>query len=369
VIVIILQISYDMVLSGILGMVLFIISSVITLRIIKLLTKKKPKKIWIFIETLILMFLCGYGISTYFALTDNATSIASITSLIYLFGAIFVIIVIYFSYNMMREQKRTEQLLMQSNTELEHVIEDRTKSLKDAQEKMMQQEKFAVIGKLAGSVAHELRNPLGIITNSIHFLSMKFPAMDDRLEKHLKIIREQSDRANKIISDLVDFARTRPYEMRMVDVMALIKDTLEQIPKIETIEIKTMFDPNLPAMLLDPGKMQQAFLNIAINAQQAMPEGGYLEVNAIKNDATIEIEFKDSGIGISSENLSKLFEPLFSTKTKGFGLGLVITKEIVEQHKGTIGVKSEVGIGTTFTIKLPVREKEIVVTKLTESFW
>jgi signal transduction histidine kinase len=270
---------------------------------------------------------------------------------------------------MMREQKRTEQLLMQSNTELEHVIEDRTKSLKDAQEKMMQQEKFAVIGKLAGSVAHELRNPLGIITNSIHFLTMKFTAMDDKLEKHLMIIREQSDRANKIISDLVDFARTRPYEMRMVDVMALIKDTLEQIPKIETIEIKTMFDPNLPAMLLDPGKMQQAFLNIAINAQQAMPEGGYLEVNAIKNDATIEIAFKDSGIGISSENLSKLFEPLFSTKTKGFGLGLVITKEIVEQHKGTIGVKSEVGIGTTFTIKLPVREKEIVVTKLTESFW
>jgi len=173
------------------------------------------------------------------------SSIASITSLIYFFGAIFVIIVISFSYNMMKEQKRAEQLLVQSNTELEHVIEERTKSLKDAQEKMMQQEKFAVIGKLAGSVAHELRNPLEVITNSIHFLNMKFPTTNDMLAKHLKIIREQSDRANKIISDLVDFARTRPYETRILDIKSLIEETLEQIPKIETIEIRTRFDPDL----------------------------------------------------------------------------------------------------------------------------
>jgi len=146
---------------------------------------------------------------------------------------------------MMKEQKRAEQLLVQSNTELEHVIEERTKSLKDAQEKMMQQEKFAVIGKLAGSVAHELRNPLEVITNSIHFLNMKFPTTNDMLAKHLKIIREQSDRANKIISDLVDFARTRPYETRILDIKSLIEETLEQIPKIETIEIRTRFDPDL----------------------------------------------------------------------------------------------------------------------------
>ncbi|HME55318.1 MAG TPA: ATP-binding protein [Candidatus Lokiarchaeia archaeon] len=115
--------------------------------------------------------------------------------------------------------------------------------------------------------------------------------------------------------------------------------------------------------------MQQAFLNIIINAQQAMPEGGFLEITAVKNDAMVEIAFKDTGVGISSDNLPKLFELLFSTKTKGFGLGLVITKEIVERHEGTIEVKSEVGIGTTFTIKLPVRENKIVVAKLTESFW
>ena len=148
---------------------------------------------------------------------------------------------------------------MQLNTELEHVVEERTKSLKDAQEKIMQQEKFAVIGKLAGSVAHELRNPLGVVTNSIHLLNMKFPGCDEKLEKHLKIIQEQSDRANKIITDLLDFGRTRPYEKHMVTIKTLIEETLAEIPKVETIEISTKFDPDLLSYYLIPRKCNKPF--------------------------------------------------------------------------------------------------------------
>jgi len=350
-------------------MILFSISIVIAIKIIKPIKNIKVKRIWIFIEILIIFFLCGYFISIIFAFTENLFNIASIAGIIYVFAAIFVIIVIYFSYNTMEEQKRSEQSLMQLNTDLEHVVEEHTKSLKDAQEKIVLQEKFAVIGKLAGSVAHELRNPLGVITNSIHFLNMKFPAFDERLEKHLKIIQEQSDKANKIITDLLDFGRTKPYEKHMVDVKSLIQETLDEAPKVDTIEIITKFDPDLPEILLDPEKMQQAFQNIIINAQQAMPDGGLLEISAVMHDAIIEIAFKDTGEGISSENLTRLFEPLFSTKVKGFGLGLVITKEIVEHHEGTIEVKSEIGVGSTFTIKLPIQEQKIVVAKLADSFW
>jgi len=353
------QSSYQMVLIGITGIILFSISIGNTQKIIKMVMDKKFKKTWIFIEMLILVFLGGYCFSTLFALTDNSTGIASIAGIVYLFGSIFVIIVIYIRFNTIKEQKRTEQSLMQLNVELERRVEERTRSLEDTQEKMMQQEKFAAIGKLAGSVGHELRNPLGVITNSIYYLSSKVPASDEKIKRHLKIIQEQSDRANKIISDLLDFARTRPEETCMADIPGLIKATLEQIPMEETIDVKTTFDGDLAKILLDPRKMQQAFQNIIINVYQAMPDGGLLEITAAKNDNMIEIAFKDTGVGIPSENLPKIFKPLFSTKIKGIGLGLVITKEIVEHHGGKIEIKSDVGVGSTFTIKLPIQEKRI----------
>ena len=252
--------------------------------------------------------------------------------------------------------KENEQSLARNNAELELRVEERTKALKETQEKLVRQEKLAAIGKLAGSLGHELRNPLGVISNSIYYLTLKLPAVDEKIKKHLKIIQEESAAANKIISDLLDFSRAKPDESCMVDIPGLLKETLERVQKPKNITITTSFERELPGTRLDPRKMQQAFQNIILNAFQAMPDGGGLEISAKLDKDMIDIAFKDTGVGISKENLQKIFEPLFSTKTKGIGLGLVITKEIVEIYKGKIEVESVVGAGSTFRIVLPLNK-------------
>jgi len=257
-------------------------------------------------------------------------------------------------HKLVMKLKENEQALARINSELEQRVEDRTKALKEAQEMMMRQEKLAAIGKLAGSVGHELRNPLGVITNSIYYLTMRFPLVDEKVKKHLKIIQEESTRANTIISDLLDFARVKPDELCIVDIPGLIKETLDRVQKPEKIKVRTCFENKLPEISLDPRKMQQVVHNIIVNAFQAMPDGGELEITANHDKGTIVIDFKDTGVGITKENLQRLFEPLFSTKIKGIGLGLAITKEIIESYKGTIEVESIVGVGSKFTIKLPV---------------
>ena len=252
--------------------------------------------------------------------------------------------------------KNSQQALISLNAELEVRIEERTKSLEEAQERMMRQEKLAAIGKLAGSVGHELRNPLGVITNSIYYLGLKLPATDEKITKHLRIIQEEATKASKIISDLLDFGRMRPNESYPVDICGLIKDTLEQVQKPENITLDLNFEPELLKIKIDPRKLQQVFQNIITNAYQAMPDGGILTIQ-LKNDAgEIEIGFKDTGVGISPKNLPRLFEPLFSTKIKGIGLGLSIAKEIVEQYGGRIEVESDVGVGSIFIVKLPISD-------------
>nr|MDO8112771.1 response regulator [Candidatus Sigynarchaeota archaeon] len=228
------------------------------------------------------------------------------------------------------ERKNAEQSLMRLNAEMEVKVEERTKALKDALEKLMRQEKLAAIGKLAGSVSHELRNPLGVITNSIYFLNMKFPFPDEKIKKHLGLIQDQLARATKIINDLLDLTRMKPGECYNVDIHALLKDTLDLMPVPKNIVVKTNYNLTLPKAYLDPRLMKQAFLNIITNAFQAMVEGGELEIKTSVHEDMIKIAFKDTGVGIPKENLPRLFEPLFSTKVNGIGLGLTITKEIVE---------------------------------------
>lgn len=251
------------------------------------------------------------------------------------------------------ERKESEETLKQYKEQLEQLLKERTMELDETKEKMIRQEKLAMIGKLAGSVAHELRNPLGVISNSAYFLNMKISRTDEKIRKHLKLILEESTKANTIITDLLDFAQTKPEESQPSNINDLLRETLETIQKSERIRTNTLYDSELPNIAIDPRKIQQAFSNIIINAYQAMPEGGKLMITTKHHDRMIEIVFKDTGVGIPTENLSKLFDPLFSTKMKGIGLGLTITKEIIEHYKGIIEVSSAVGVGSTFTIKLP----------------
>lgn len=227
--------------------------------------------------------------------------------------------------------------------------------LKETQDKLIRSEKLAVVGQLASSVGHDLRNPLGVIGNSIYYLNMKLKGGDEKVKKHLNILQNEIMRSNQIITDLLDFSRMEQISLAESDVNSLIKKELKRTKLPENIALKTGMDENLPEILIDSDQIKRVFSNIVINAVQAMPKGGKLTINTKTQGEFMEISFIDTGEGIAKENIKKIFDPLFTTKTKGIGLGLAIVNNIVERHNGKIEVKSKVGEGTTFTIKLPVK--------------
>ena len=250
-----------------------------------------------------------------------------------------------------RETDNTQKILL--------AIEDITEK-KLLQEKLITSEKLAAIGQLASAVGHEIRNPLGVIKNSAYFLNMKLKdAADEKVVKHLKILEKEVNSANFIISDLLDFARKKPPTLDQADLSETVKNTLSYITVPENIKVEIKLG-EIPKMLLDKEQVQRVCQNLILNAVQAMPEGGKLTIQTTKQDDSAKLIVRDTGVGIPKENMPKLFTPLFSTKAKGIGLGLVICKQIVEGHDGNITVESEVGEGSTFTVKLPIRmEKEI----------
>jgi PAS domain S-box-containing protein len=236
-------------------------------------------------------------------------------------------------------------------------IEDITER-KRMEEELACKEKLATIGQLASGVGHELRNPLGVIGNSAYYLKMKLKDADEKVQKHVDILKREVNRANRIISDLLDFSRVRSPSLEEGNVNSIIKETLADIKVPENISLETQLNEELPIILVNPDQIRRVFLNIISNAVQAMPEGGRLDIKTGVKDDFAEIMLRDTGEGIPKEHLQKIFEPLFTKKAKGIGLGLTIVKSIVEGHKGKIEVESEVGEGTTFTIKLPLQRIE-----------
>jgi signal transduction histidine kinase len=229
---------------------------------------------------------------------------------------------------------------------------------KRLQEKMIFSEKLAVIGQLASTVAHEIRNPIGVIRNSAYFLKMRLKDnSDEKVKRHLEIIENKVDSTNLIVSDLLDFARKKVPELQQTDLNVIVRGALGNLYIPENIELNTKLG-EIPRMLLDPEQIQRVFLNIVQNAVEAMPEGGNLMIKTSRTDDSVEISIIDSGIGILPENMPKLFTPLFSTKTKGLGLGLTVCKQIVESNGGKIIAKSKVGQGTTFTVKFPIQTRD-----------
>jgi signal transduction histidine kinase len=206
-----------------------------------------------------------------------------------------------------------------------------------------------------------MRNPLGVIKNSVYFLNIRLKEhADEKVVKHLKIMEENINAADRIISDLLDLARNKVGVLEPVDLNGILERTFASLSVPENIKVITKLD-KIPQMLLDPERIKRVFLNIIQNAVAAMPKGGKLTVGTSRSGDSVEISFKDSGIGITEENMQKLFTPLFTTKTKGLGLGLAICKQIVEGHHGDIVVKSKAGKGALFIVRLPIlSEVELV---------
>jgi len=234
------------------------------------------------------------------------------------------------------------------------------------QELIQRADRMASIGELASGIAHEIRNPLAGIQGAIQILADGFPKEDSRREITDEI-QKQIYRLEQLVKDLLNYARPVPTNYLPTDINQLVEKVLSffvtQRGRKEDILIERKFSSSLPMAMIDPSSMEQAFLNIILNAQKAMPRGGTFTVSTLalpgrKDDGKevreVQIVFEDTGIGIPGENLSKIFNPFFSTRSDGTGLGLSITKNIVEQHGGKIDVKSQVNTGTKFIITLPV---------------
>jgi len=256
------------------------------------------------------------------------------------------------------ELKATEEELRASNDELQAAHD----KLLETQEQLIRSEKLAAIGQLASGVGHELRNPLGAIKNAGFYIRRRvantdLPNTEPRVIEFLDIIEEEVNSANKVITDLLGFSRVAKPTVAPANIAGIIEDALKYTPVPENVTLVKDINNNLPMAMVDGEQIKQVFLNIALNALQAMAEkGGRLEIRATDKGKFVEVEFIDTGGGIPDSIKNKIFDPLFTTKAKGVGLGLSVCKTIIERHEGDIKVKSRVGKGTTFTLSLPTEK-------------
>ena len=246
--------------------------------------------------------------------------------------------------------------------ELERKVEERTQELRAAQEQLLQSEKLASIGQLAAGVAHEINNPMGVILGFAQGILKTVPE-DDSLRKPLSIIERESLRCKRIIQNLLDFARHSEPTPHLTIINELIDTCCELVEhqiSLQNVKLVKNYDPALPPIMADTNQLQQVFINIMLNAYQAMRDGGTLHITTRTVGSELQVTFADMGTGIPPENIQNIFDPFFTTKEvgEGTGLGLSVSYGIVRAHGGTIGVESQVGKGTTFVIKLPLNKSE-----------
>jgi len=237
------------------------------------------------------------------------------------------------------------------------------KSKIELEEKLNQAERVAVIGRLTQGVAHEIRNPLNVINLSIDHVSKKFPPDDEAKRKQftgiLSSIKDEIVRLNRMVTDLLIYGRPARLALGTLEIGDLVEDTMALLrPQADLQGVGITVDRDRPPVQVngDAEKLKSCMSNLAINALQAMPAGGNLTARVHRSNGYVEVSISDTGIGISEESLGKIFEPYFSTKQAGFGLGLAVTKKIVEEHQGRIEVKSRLNQGTTFTLTLPAAD-------------
>jgi two-component system sensor histidine kinase PilS (NtrC family) len=240
------------------------------------------------------------------------------------------------------------------------IFQDLTE-LKHMQEEMRRKEKWAAIGELSANMAHEIRNPLASLRGSIEMLEGTRLNAAQRLSL-MEIALSEMDRLNGIITDFLTYSRPTKPERESVELDTVLNGTLELLKKSapEAVQIRTELGGPIPA-LADPRRMGQVFMNLGLNAFEAMPEGGVLTIRSVRNGSRAEISFADTGKGVSAEHLEKVFLPFFTTKEAGTGLGLAIAMRIMEDHGGTISVASPEGQGSVFTVDLPLETPAAVL--------
>ena len=242
--------------------------------------------------------------------------------------------------------------------ELRRSLED----LKRSQQELIQSSKLAALGRLAASLAHEINNPLQAIRSSLHLLA-KRPLDEEKRNRYLNVAAKEVERLIQLVQRMLDLYRPAKEKRTLSDINALLEDTLALASKQLqhcNINLSRHLDPDLPRLEAVASYLKQVFINIVLNAVEAMPQGGELTVRTSLDEETREllISFTDTGSGIPASDLPYVFEPFYTTRESGTGLGLAISYSIVEQHGGKIEVESEEGQGTTFAVRLPLRGEQ-----------
>lgn len=222
-------------------------------------------------------------------------------------------------------------------------------------------DQYTEIARLAGGLAHEIKNPLSTIRLNMELLAEDLGESETpaarRALKRVDVVRRECQRLQSLLDDFLNFAKVRRLQLESTDLNHQIEDVLEFFaPEAREagVEVVRYLDPDLPHVMLDREAFRQALLNLIINAKQAMPDGGQLVVRTAAERDMVIVYLIDTGVGMDDRTASRMFEAFYSTKPSGSGLGLPTTQKIIAAHGGRIGVQSEVGHGTQFTIELPV---------------
>jgi PAS domain S-box-containing protein len=267
------------------------------------------------------------------------------------------------------DRKRNEEELEAHRHHLEELVTDRTRELTQAQAELVRREKQATLGQIAASMAHELRNPLGAMHNAIIYLNMaERQALSEKGLRHLAVIDGQIERANRIITALLNFAESQPTAPRRVESSEIVENVLTETSVPASVSVVREIPVGLPLLFVDHDQVEIVLRNLVENALLAMPDGGTLTLRVSERKSAsaqerqvaprwVEVAVEDTGCGIAPENLPRLFEPLFSTRTVGVGLGLPIARKLTEANHGSIAVRSEPGQGATFTVTLPAADQ------------
>ena len=264
-----------------------------------------------------------------------------------------------FSQLVINRRKQTELALQKGHEDLKNSY----KKLQQTQLQLIQSERLASIGKMAGAVAHEVNNPLEAIKSRVQLLQEELSERGNNNEfiNDLNVIDEQVNRVANITKNLLEFSRIKIKRRSRDDINHILKNVinLEKYGlKSAGIKMNYNFDNKIPETLIDTEGIQQVFLNIIRNSKDAMDDGGELKITTLfKEREKVIINFKDTGMGIDSKDKRKIFDPFFTTKPDGTGLGLSICQSIIQQHNGSIKIDSFPGEGTEVKIELPIIEK------------
>ena len=257
--------------------------------------------------------------------------------------------------NIMAQLRENVNNLEKANKELVNINEQ----LSETQDRLVRSEKLAVVGKLASGVGHELRNPLGAIKTALYIirktnLNNNVINNSQKSNQLFEIIEKETERSVKIVNDLLGFSRTAKPAVSPADIKLIIESSLSRVKIPANIEEKVLLEEPLPLISVDATQIDQVFVNLIQNACDAMQKGGLLTIHARKENEFLTVTFTDTGCGIPENAKNKIFDPLFTTKPKGMGLGLAISINIIQRHEGYIDLKSKEGEGASFIVKLPI---------------